>query len=75
MILYTSGTEGSPKGVMLTHKNLYENRKQILNVLNIQKGEKFFTCLPFFHSFGLGVGVLLPILNNCLLYTSPSPRD
>lgn len=73
VILYTSGTEGSPKGVMLTHKNLYENRKQILNVLNIQKGEKFFTCLPFFHSFGLGVGVLLPILNNFKVFLYPTP--
>lgn len=73
VILYTSGTEGNPKGVMLTHKNLYENRKQILNVLNIQKNEKFFTCLPFFHSFGLGVGVLLPILNNFKVFLYPTP--
>ena len=73
IILYTSGTEGSPKGVMLSHKNLYENRKQILNVLNIKKNEKFFTCLPFFHSFGLGVGVLLPILNNFKVFLYPTP--
>jgi len=73
VILYTSGTESSPKGVMLSHKNLFENRKQVLQHLNINKGEKFFTCLPFFHSFGLGVGILLPILNNLKLFLYPTP--
>ncbi len=73
VILYTSGTESSPKGVMLSHKNLFENRKQVMQHLNINKGEKFFTCLPFFHSFGLGIGILLPILNNLKLFLYPTP--
>ena len=63
VILYTSGTESDPKAVGLTHQNLFANRMQVLEALKINKYEKFFTCLPFFHSFGLGIGVLLPILS------------
>ena len=73
VILYTSGTENSPKGVMLSHNNLYENRRQVLEVLKLNKEEKFFTCLPFFHSFGLGVGILLPILNGYKVFLYPTP--
>ena len=65
VILYTSGTESDPKGVGLTHQNLFSNRMQVLETLKIDKNEKFFTCRPFFHSFGLGIGVLLPILIIC----------
>ena len=65
VILYTSGTESDPKGVGLTHQNLFFNRMQVLKSLKISKKEKFFTCLPFFHSFGLGIGVLLPVLHGC----------
>ena len=49
VILYTSGTENSPKGVMLSHNNLYENRRQVLEVLKLNKEEKFFTLWRFFH--------------------------
>ena len=73
VILYTSGTESDPKGVGLSHENLYANRMQVLKTLNIGKKEKFFTCLPFFHSFGLGIGVLLPVLSGCKVYLYPTP--
>ncbi len=73
VILYTSGTESDPKGVGLSHENLYANRMQVLKTLNIDKKEKFFTCLPFFHSFGLGIGVLLPVLSGCKVYLYPTP--
>ena len=52
VILYTSGTESDPKGVGLTHENLFSNRIQVLRSLKIDRNEKFFTCLPFFHLFG-----------------------
>jgi len=73
VILYTSGTESDPKGVGLSHENLYANRIQVLKTLKIDKKEKFFTCLPFFHSFGLGIGVLLPVLSGCKVYLYPTP--
>ncbi len=77
LILYTSGTESSPKGVVLSHKNLYINRSQVLRSLDLNskknKIEKFFTCLPFFHSFGIGIGVLLPILNGHKVFLYPTP--
>ena len=73
VILYTSGTESDPKGVGLSHENLYANRMQVIKTLNIEKKEKFFTCLPFFHSFGLGIGVLLPVLSGCKVYLYPTP--
>lgn len=73
VILYTSGTESDPKAVGLTHQNLFANRMQVLEALKINKYEKFFTCLPFFHSFGLGIGVLLPILSGCKVYLYPTP--
>ena len=73
VILYTSGTESDPKGVGLSHKNLFTNRMQVLKALQIGRKEKFFTCLPFFHSFGLGIGVLLPILSGCKVFLYPTP--
>ena len=73
VILFTSGTESEPKAVGLTHKNLYTNREQVLKALKIRKNDKFFTCLPFFHSFGLGIGVLLPILSGCKVFLYPTP--
>ena len=73
VILYTSGTESEPKGVGLTHQNLFSNRMQVLESLKINRTEKFFTCLPFFHSFGLGIGVLLPVLYGCKVFLYPTP--
>ena len=73
VILITSGTESEPKSVGLTHENFFVNRKQVLKTLNISRKEKFFTCLPFFHSFGLGIGVLLPILSGCKVFLHPTP--
>jgi len=73
VILYTSGTESEPKGVGLSHKNLFANRNQVLKTLKVNNSDKFFTCLPFFHSFGLGIGVLLPILSGSRVFLYPTP--
>lgn len=73
VILFTSGSEGMPKGVELTHTNLLSNIRQMLSVCDMQDWDRIFNALPLFHSFGLTVGTLLPMVRG--LYTSfyPSP--
>jgi acyl-[acyl-carrier-protein]-phospholipid O-acyltransferase/long-chain-fatty-acid--[acyl-carrier-protein] ligase len=73
VILFTSGSEGAPKGVELTHANLLANVRQMLSVMAIQDDERFFTALPLFHSFGLTVGALLPLVRGVFLFLYPSP--
>ena len=72
-VLFTSGSEGVPKGVELTHRNLLANVRQCMSVLDLKEGERFFTCLPLFHSFGLTGGLLLPLLRGSFVYLFPSP--
>lgn len=62
-VLFTSGSEAEPKAVALTHRNILANCAQILSVFPIAKDEVIFSALPHFHSFGLTVGVMLPILH------------
>ena len=73
VVLFTSGSEGKPKGVVLSHRALLANIGQIMSVLPFGPAQKVFNCLPIFHSFGLTAGTLLPILSGArlLLYTSP----
>ena len=60
-ILYTSGTTGSPKGAMLTHRNLLFNVNSILQILNVDKNDTFLTVLPMFHAFGATAGTITPL--------------
>ena len=73
VVLFTSGSEGVPKGVELTHHNLLANVRQCMSVLDLKESERFFTCLPLFHSFGLTGGLLLPLLRGSFVYLFPSP--
>jgi len=73
MILFTSGSEGVPKGVMLTHANLLSNIHQMLVVNDFQDTDRLFNCLPIFHSFSLTVGTLLPMVHGIFTYLYPSP--
>ena len=72
-ILFTSGSEGVPKGVELTHANLMANIRQMLAVIDITDQDRVFNALPMFHSFGLTIGTLLPLVRGIFNYLYPSP--
>ncbi len=73
VVLFTSGTEGRPKGVVLSHRALLANVDQILRIFPFGPKDRILNCLPIFHSFGLTAGVLLPMVSGArlVLYTSP----
>ncbi|MBI5329135.1 MAG: AMP-binding protein [Betaproteobacteria bacterium] len=73
VVIFTSGSEGRPKGVVLSHRALLANVEQILSYLPIGPEEKVFNCLPLFHSFGLTAGALLPMISGARLALYPSP--
>ncbi len=72
-IMFTSGSEGLPKAVFLSHKNFQANRYQILSVIALTSADVSFNALPMFHAFGLGVGTLLMILTGVRTFFYPSP--
>lgn len=73
VVLFTSGSESKPKGVLLSHDAILSNVAQLRAVLEISNRYKFLTALPMFHSFGLTAGVIVPLLHGCRLVLYPSP--
>jgi acyl-[acyl-carrier-protein]-phospholipid O-acyltransferase/long-chain-fatty-acid--[acyl-carrier-protein] ligase len=74
-ILFSSGSEGTPKGVCLSHKNIMANVKQTLTVLNPDEDDLVMGNLPFFHAFGLTVTQFLPLLEGVPVVYNPDPTD
>ena len=72
-ILFTSGSEGVPKGVVLSHRNMLANAAQAAARIDFGCEDKVFNVLPVFHSFGLTVGVVLPLVSGVRIYLYPSP--
>jgi acyl-[acyl-carrier-protein]-phospholipid O-acyltransferase / long-chain-fatty-acid--[acyl-carrier-protein] ligase len=72
-ILFTSGSEGVPKGVVLSHRNMLANAAQAAARIDFGREDKVFNVLPVFHSFGLTVGVMLPLVFGVRIYLYPSP--
>ncbi len=70
LLLYTSGTSGKPKGVMLTHGNLSANIRQTIEHVGFSRRDTMLGVLPQFHSFGLTVLTLMPLtLGNRVIYS------
>jgi len=74
-ILFSSGSEGEPKGVMLSHRNILANVKQISDVLNTEDSDVVMASLPLFHAFGLTVTTFMPLIEDMPMVCHPDPTD
>jgi acyl-[acyl-carrier-protein]-phospholipid O-acyltransferase / long-chain-fatty-acid--[acyl-carrier-protein] ligase len=72
-ILFTSGSEGTPKGVVLSHRNMLTNAAQAAARIDFGRTDKVFNALPVFHAFGLTVGLVLPVVSGVRVFLYPSP--
>lgn len=73
VILFTSGSEGLPKGVALSHRNLISNVEQSRAVVAYTPQDIVFNALPMFHAFGLTGGILVPVLHGVKTFVHPAP--
>ena len=72
-ILFTSGSEGKPKGVVLSHRNMLSNAAQARAVVDFCRQDTVFNVLPMFHAFGLTIGTIVPVVFGVKVYLYPSP--
>jgi len=75
VILFTSGTEGDPKGVVLSHANVVSNIEQVRDHIELFENDAVFNPLPTFHCFGLTVGALMPMLIGLKAVMHPTPLE
>jgi len=74
-ILFSSGSEGTPKGIELSHRNMMGNIKQAITLINPNDNDVMLGTLPIFHSFGLTVTTLLPLIEGIPVVCHPDPTD
>jgi acyl-[acyl-carrier-protein]-phospholipid O-acyltransferase / long-chain-fatty-acid--[acyl-carrier-protein] ligase len=73
VVLFTSGSEGSPKGVVLSHRNVLTNCAQLSSVIDFNGSDIVFNAMPMFHAFGLTGGTILPLVFGVRTFHYPSP--
>ncbi len=73
VVMFTSGSEGAPKGVALSHRNILANIAQASAVVDFNSADRVFNAMPMFHAFGLTGGTLLPLLSGVRTFFYPSP--
>ncbi|HEY1931899.1 MAG TPA: acyl-[ACP]--phospholipid O-acyltransferase [Acetobacteraceae bacterium] len=73
VVLYTSGSEGTPKGVALSHRNILANCAQVASVIDFNGGDIAFNAMPVFHAFGLTGGTILPLVSGVRTFHYPTP--
>jgi len=74
-ILFSSGSEGEPKGIVLSHRNFMANIKQVSDVLDLRAQDAIISTLPIFHAFGLTVTGLMPLIEDIPVVFHPDPTD
>jgi acyl-[acyl-carrier-protein]-phospholipid O-acyltransferase/long-chain-fatty-acid--[acyl-carrier-protein] ligase len=74
-ILFSSGSEGEPKGVLLSHRNIMANIRQVADVLDVRAEDTVMATLPLFHAFGLTVTGIMPLVEGIPVIVHPDPTD
>lgn len=73
VVLFTSGSEGKPKGVVHTHRGILSNIAQIRSVIDFSPSDKFMITLPLFHAFGFTCGGIMPLVTGSKMFLYPTP--